>query len=139
MAQSIPIWPGSSSFTTGSTPFGFYDTDSQFQTDADKVAKFCAQRLGYPLTDIELQDINLYTAFEEAITTYGNELYAFKIRENLLSLEGSPTSSNFNHELLQPTLGSVIRIAEQYGVEAGVGGNVTYYTGSLVLTGSKQD
>ena len=36
--SNIAIYPGSSSFTTGSTPFGFYDTDSAFQTDTDKVA-----------------------------------------------------------------------------------------------------
>ena len=34
----IPIWPGSSSFFAGDTPFGFYDTDKAFQTDAEKVA-----------------------------------------------------------------------------------------------------
>ena len=26
----IPIWPGSSSFATGSTPFGTFDTDTDF-------------------------------------------------------------------------------------------------------------
>jgi hypothetical protein len=66
---NIPIWPGSSSFFPGDTPFGFYDYDSDFQTDADKVAKFCAQRLGWPIENVELQDVNFYTAFEEAITT----------------------------------------------------------------------
>jgi len=76
---NIPIWPGSSSFIPGNTPFGFYDNDYAFQIDADKVAKFCAQRLGYPIMEVELQDIHFYTAFEEAITTYGNELYAYKI------------------------------------------------------------
>mgnify|MGYP001353152553 FL=1 len=81
----IPIWPGSGSFTAGDTPFGFYDNDVQFQQDADKVTEFVARRLGYPIMDVELQDINFYTAFEEAITTYGNELYAYKVRENYLN------------------------------------------------------
>ena len=58
--------------------------NSQFQFDADRVARFCAQRLGYPLVDVELQDINFYTAFEEAVTTYGNEMYEYKVRENYL-------------------------------------------------------
>ena len=31
----IPIWPGSSSFSPGETPFGLFDTDANFQTDAD--------------------------------------------------------------------------------------------------------
>ena len=49
---NIPIYPGSSSFVTGSTPFGFYDTDSTFRTDADKVVTWCARRLGYPIENI---------------------------------------------------------------------------------------
>ena len=136
---NIPIWPGSSSFSPGDTPRGLYDTDTDFQTDADKVANFCARRLGYPLVDIELQDLNFYTAFEEAVTTYGNELYAYKIREDYLSLEGAPTSSTLNNSLATPSLGPIIRLSEQYGTEAGVGGNVDYRTGSFVLTSSVQD
>jgi len=64
---SINIWPGSSSFTSGSTPFGYYDTDPRFVYDVDRVATWCARRLGYPITDIELQDVNFYAAFEESI------------------------------------------------------------------------
>ena len=137
---NIPIWPGSSSFAsvTDPTPFGFYDSDSAFQTDADKVAKFCAQRLGYPIENVELQDIQFYTAFEEAVTVYGNELYTFKVRDNMLSLEGAPTGSSLNHSLITPNMSSVVRLSEQYGEEAGVGGNVTWYSGSIALTASLQ-
>ena len=38
---NIPIYPGSSSFLPGLTPFGFYDFDFQFQTDADKLVTYC--------------------------------------------------------------------------------------------------
>lgn len=130
---NIPIWPGSSSFFPGQTPFGFYDYDYDFQTDADRVAKFCAQSLGYPIQEVELQDINFYTAFEEAVTTYGNEVFRWKIRENYLSLEGSSTGSLFNNKLISPTLNSFIRIADEYGVEAEVGGKVTLHSGSITL------
>ena len=137
---NIPIWPGSSSFFPGDTPFGFYDYDPDFQVDADKVAKFCAIRLGYPIENVELQDVNFYTAFEEATTIYGNELYAYLVRENLLNLEGLPISIAFlNNTQITPNLGNVIRVSEQYGAEAGVGGNVNWYSGSVILTGSVQD
>ena len=76
--SNIAIWNGTSTFTTGSTPFGFYDTDSAFSSEADKVAKWCAQRLGYPLVNVELQSGSFYAAFEEAVTTYGNEVYIFR-------------------------------------------------------------
>ena len=137
MANAV-IWPGSSSFFPGDTPFGFYDNDTEFQQDADKVANFCARRLGYPLTDIELQDLNFYTAFEEAVTTYGNEVFAYQAAQNYLSLEGSTTGSTLNYKLQKSNLGAEIRIAEAYGTEAGVGGSVEYYTGSIDLIKDQQ-
>lgn len=136
---NIPIYPGSSSFATGSTPFGFYDSDSTFRTDADKVVTWCARRLGYPIENIELQDIQFYAAFEEAVTTYGNEVYQWKIRENYLSFEGSSTGSILNNQVITPTLGSQIRIASTYGSEAGAGGNTKYYTGSISITAGTQN
>ena len=149
--MNIPIWPGSSSFaaysasyynipSTGSspTPFGFYDNDAQFKTDADKVANFCARRLGYPITDIELQDINFWAAFEEATTVYGNELYAYQVRDNMLTLEGASTATPINNTIITPNLGYIIKLSQQYGEEAGVGGNVTWYSGSLSLKHGQQ-
>lgn len=135
----IPIYPGSSSFFPGDTPFGFYDNDIDFQQDADKVTEFVARRLGYPIMDVELQDVNFYTAFEEAVTTYGNELYAYKVRENYLSIEGSPTASTLNHELITPNFANIVRYSEQYGEEAGTGGTTTWYTGSIDLKQNKQN
>ena len=99
--SNVQIWPGSSSFFPGDTPFGFYDNDQDFRVDADKVSNFCATRLGYPLMDVELQDISFYAAFEEAVTTYGNELYAYKVRENYLSLEGSDSITESNNKLIK--------------------------------------
>lgn len=136
-----PIWMGSSSFTVGSTPFGFYDSDSQFALEADKVAKFCAIRLGYPIMDVELQSGSFYAAFEEAITTYGNEVYQWQIRENIGGLIGSSLPSDvtsLSEAIVAPNLGSVIRIAQNYGEEAGVGGTVPLYSASLQLKAWQQ-
>ena len=134
----IQIWNGTSNFSAGQTPFGFYDTDTEFVTDANKVAKFCGQRLGYPLMDVELQSGSFFACFEEAVTTYGNEVFQYKVRENYLSMEGASKAGSFNNTLIQPTLGRVMEITENYGTEAGVGGNVTKYTGSLYVSGGVQ-
>ena len=138
MANAV-IWPGSSSFFPGDTPFGLYDYEYQFQTDADKVADFCARRLGFPISDVELQPSHFYTAFEEAITTYGNEVYAYKVRQDYLDVEGASTGSNFNNTLIQPSMAGIIRMSQQYGEEAGVGGNLTWYTGSVNTIANQQD
>ncbi len=136
---NISIYAGESSFSPGLTPFGFYDSDTRFQTDADKVVQWCAQRLGYPIENIELQDIQFYTAFEEAVTVYGNEVYQWKIRENYISMEGSSTGSALNNQVITPNLASTIRIASTYGSEAGTGGTTTYYTASLPVSANKQN
>ena len=135
----ISIWEGSSAFTIGQTPFGFYDTDFDFQSDADKVATFCAQRLGYPLMDVELNSGSFYACFEEAVTTYGNEVFQYKIRENYLSMEGDSSITSYNSKLIDGGLGRTIQITENYGTEAGVGGNVTKYTGRFNVTASVQN
>ena len=137
--MNIPIYNGSPVWSSGLTPFGFYDSEPQFQTDAVKVAKFCAERLGYPLTDVELQDMSFFAAFEEAVTIYGNELYAHIIRDNQLSLEGLSTGSNLNTSVVTPSFEPIVKLTEQYGAEAGSGGNVPHYTGSFIMTGSQQD
>lgn len=135
----IQIWAGSSLFVPGQTPFGFYDGDPDFVSDADKVAKFCGQRLGYPLMDVELQSGSFYACFEEAVTTYGNEVFQYKIRENYLSMEGSTPTGTFTSNLVEPSLSRVIAISQNYGTEAGVGGNVTKYTGSIEVTAGVQE
>ena len=108
--MNIPIWTGVSTFAVGQTPFGFYDNDLDFRVDANKVANFCAQRLGYPIADVELQSGSFFTAFEEAVTTYGNELYAYKVRENYLSLEGSSTTIESNNQIIKPNMAGLVRL-----------------------------
>ena len=126
MAQEA-IWPGSGSAIiqpTGSTPFGIYDTDSEFQTEAPQVASWCAKRLGYPIMDVELQDQQFYACLEESVSEYGAQVNQFNIRDNLFHLKGQPTSSNFTHKRVKPTLSETIFISEEYGQEALVGGSV---------------
>jgi hypothetical protein len=137
MAIHIPIWPGSASFFPGDTPFGFYDNDYQFQTDAERVADWCARRLGYPIQDVELQDINFYTCFEEAITEYSSYINTFNTRDNLLNIQGAPTSSNLTGKLITPGFTGIFKLTENYGSEAGAGGNYTLYTGSLQVSPQK--
>ena len=128
----IPIWPGSSSFFQGDTAFGFYDSDSAFQTDTELVADWCAKRLGYPLVDIELQAVNFFVCFEEAINEYGAQLYNFQIINNFQTFEGTSTGSNLNNSLITPNMGGTINVSEQYGSETdGGGGNYEIQRGTV--------
>jgi len=135
---NIQIWDGSATFSPGMTPFGFYDNDTDFQTEAVKVAKFCATRLGYPLMDVELQSGSFFACFEEAVTTYGNIVFQYKIRENYLTMEGASSETSINDKLINASLARMIEISQEYGTEAEVGGKVTLHTGSLSLSVNKQ-
>ena len=137
MAQE-PIWPGSGSAVSGNTPFGFYDTDSEFQTEAPKFADWCAQRLGYPLMNVELQDKQFYACLEESVSEYSAQINQFNIKDNLLSLQGQSTSSNLTHKRVTPNLGRSVFLSQAYGTEAGVGGLVEVKSGSVdVVSGSQ--
>ena len=139
MSIQISIWPGSSSFASGSsTPFGFFDSDTTFRAHADKVSEWCAIRLGYPLNDIELQEGHIYACFEEAVLEYSNQVNQYSIRDNMLLLQGAPTGSNLTGKPINSTLDRLISIAKNYGTEAGSGGNLIYKSASIdVITGKQ--
>ena len=137
MAQE-PIWPGSGSAVSGNTPFGFYDTDSEFQTEAPKFADWCAQRLGYPLMNVELQDKQFYACLEESVSEYSAQINQFNIKDNLLSLQGQSTSSNLTHKRVTPNLGRSVFLSQAYGTEAGVGGLVEVKSGSVDIVSGSQ-
>ncbi len=138
MAQEV-IWPGSSSFSSGQTPFGLYDTDSSFSTEIDKFADWCARRLGYPIMSVELQSGSFYACFEESVSEYSAQVNQFNIKDNLLTLQGQSTGSSVTHKRITPTLGRNVFLSKQYGTEAGVGGNVDYKKGSINVNSGSQE
>ncbi|QQO91889.1 putative head completion protein [Flavobacterium phage vB_FspM_immuto_3-5A] len=138
---NIQIWDGSTNFIAGeSTPFGFYDDDLSFQEDAPKVARYCAEKLGWPVLDIELHERQFYAAFEEAVTAYGKEVIEAITAETISSqLGGGAAGSAVNQTIFRPSLQNVIATSAQYGTEAGVGGPVTLRTAMIDLVANQQD
>ncbi len=114
MAQE-PIWAGSSSFSSGDTPWGLYDSDNEFTSSADKFADWAARRLGYPIMSVELQSGSFYACFEEAVTEYSAQVNQFNIKDNLLHLTGQATGSNVTHKRVTPTMGRTVFLSKQYG------------------------
>ena len=137
---NIVIYDGSANFIAGQmTPFGFYDDDLEFQKDAPKVADFCARKLGFPMMDVELQSGSFFACFEEAVTTYGTEVYQQQIAQSFSGLQGGIQGEAVNTTLIRPSLQNSVRVSKQYGMEAGVGGETTLHSGMLDLTSSIQD
>ena len=133
-----PIWPGSSSFQSGQTPFGFYDTDNEFTSSCDSFSNWAAKRLGFPIISVELSSGSFYACFEEAVTEYSAQVNQFTITDNLLHLQGQSTGSSLTHQNITPSMGRNIRLAEEYGTAADVGGSVPFHTGSIDITSGSQ-
>ena len=126
-------WQGSGSLvTTGSCPFDFYTTDTQFNTECYKSAIWAGERLGYPMMDVELKDVNFYACFEEAVSEYAAQVNQYNIKNDYLSLVGTPVTQSLNGV---PVIGSglsyIINLASQYGGEVGVGGTINVKQGIL--------
>jgi len=143
-SQNKPIWPGSSSFTPGATPFGFFDQESLFQQQADSFAEFAANSLGYPIMDIELIDINFYTAFEGAVIEYSNQVNQVNIVNNLLNTLGVQTGSQYltDGSLTGQTVGTslsyITKLSKAYGTEADSGGNLRWHSASIDIVSGQQ-
>ena len=137
-------WSGSlsGSFISGaSTPFGLYDGDTEFVVDAPKTATWVAKRLGYPIVNIELDNEQIFTCFEEAVSEYSAQVNQFNLRNNLDILKGQPKSNNqnFSQTLVDGSfLPTAFRMSQQYGTLAGVGGNVSIKKAYINLSVGKQ-
>jgi len=133
------LWPGSSSFSPGDTPFGTYDSDSTFQTDAPKIARWCAVRLGYPIQNVELIAENFYACFEEATSEYSSQVNQWNIRNNLENLRGQSNTDNLSQKNIQGSnLHTIVQISDGYGTLAGVGGTTDIKKGYVELVANQQ-
>jgi hypothetical protein len=143
-SQNKPIWPGSSSFTPGSTPFGFFDNDLLFQSQSDSFAKYAAQHVGYPIMDVELQDINFYTAFEAAVMEYSNQVNQVNIVNNLMSTLGIQkdagflSGTSFTDSMVGNSFGYISKLSKAYGTEADSGGTVKWRKARVDMTPGQQ-
>jgi hypothetical protein len=121
----------------GNTPFGYYDNDPVFQNDAQRACFYITRRLGFGVVDVELVDFQIYAAMEEAVTTYGNEVYLYKVRENYLSIEGSYTDSflcNYNISYFNasmsfspPSVATLANFGGDTTMSASLAGGAIYY------------
>lgn len=138
-------WSGSSALEFSQslmpTPFGIYDNDADFRLDAPKTSVWVAKRLGYPIVNIELDNEQIWACFEEATSEYSAQINQFNIRNNIDILRGQPKgkTSNYSQTLVDGSfLPTAVRMSQQYGTLAGVGGNTPIKKAYVNLTESVQ-
>jgi hypothetical protein len=144
MSKFLFLYEDPSTYTTGQTPHGIYDTDSEFQSDSLTVCKYVARKLGHPVMQLEFNSGSMYACFEEAVSEYSQQINHYNTKNWMWEHYGNTTTgSNFSstgsHQAETPNGGmSLFTLSEQYGQAVNVGGNANLYTGSITLTSSKQ-
>jgi hypothetical protein len=126
--------------TVGPTPFGFFDSDSTFQTEADAMVTFVKRKLGDDVLSVELTKKEIWSCFEEACCEYSRIIHETKITSELTNVLGLPTgSADFTNRYAKQTLEFLLRKAEAYANEAFVGGSFNATLGYINLENNRQD
>ena len=127
--------------TTNPTPFGVFDDDTEFQSDADKMVTFVKRKLGDDILSVELTKKQIFACFEESFFTYGQIVNEYQARSQISTFLGTATGSLSGSEQRYPreTLEFLARQAEPYAEEAGIGGAYNTISGSIALEKGRQD
>ena len=133
-----------SSFISGQTPYGTYDSDSTFSTDIVSVTKWCAKRLGFPVLQLEMPSGSFYACFEEAVNEYSQHINNYNIKNWMWEQYGeksriSGSLSTGSLDPVTPTLGPSVTLSDKYGQLVGMSETYDLKKGYITLSGSKQD
>jgi len=132
-------------FTRNPTPFGFFDTETAFQTEADGVVTFVRRKLGDDILSVELTKKQMWSCLEEATLEYGRIINEVDAKSQISNVLGMPTGSgdtmtvNGGGVFPRQSLEYLLRMAEPYAMEAGVGGVYDTVSGSIALVKNQQD
>ena len=55
---------------TNPTPFGFYDQEDDFKSEADSMVTFVKRRMGDDILSVELTKKQIFGNFEESVLQY---------------------------------------------------------------------
>ncbi len=128
--------------TLNPTPFGFFDQESDFQTEADAMVTFVRRKLGDDILSVELTKKQIWACFEEAFCEYGSIVNQYQAKSQLANLLGMPTGSILSgseNRFPRENFEFMLRRAEPYSMEAGLGGSYNTLSGSIELEHNRQD
>lgn len=122
------------------TPFGFFDSDAAFQTEADGMVTFVKRKLGDDVLSVELTQRQIWASFEEACLEYARHVQELKIVSELVNVLGQPTgSTDLTNRYPHRSLEYLLKLADAYAYTAGVGGNFNATLGFINLESGRQD
>ena len=77
--------------TSNPTPYGFFDDESNFQTEADNLVTFVKRKLGDDVLSVELTKKQIFGNLEESALEYGSILNQYQAKSQLVQFLGMPT------------------------------------------------
>lgn len=86
-----PATPFASS--SNPTPFGTYDSDGAFQSDADSMVVYIRRSLGSATMTVELTERDIWSCFENAVLEFGAYISAYEAKDLLMDKIGTPSGS----------------------------------------------
>lgn len=127
--------------TLNPTPFGFFDSDEDFQTEADAMVMFVRRKLGDDILSVELTKKQIWACFEESMLEYSSIINQYQAKSQLGNLLGAPTGSlsGLENKFPRENVEFMLRRAEPYSMEAGLGGSYNMLSGSITLEKGRQD
>ena len=127
--------------TTSPTPFGIYDSETDFISDADNIVTFVKRKLGDDILSVELTKKQIWGNFEEATLEYSSILNQYQAKSQLVNFLGFSTGSMSGSEekFIRENLEFLSRFAVPYAMEAGLGGSYNSLSGSIELEVGRQD
>lgn len=126
--------------TVAPTPFGFFDSDLEFQGHADSMVTFVKRTLGDDVLSVEITKKQIWSCFEESTLEYARRVHELRTKNELVNVLGLPTAStDLTNKYPRRTLEYLSRMAEPYSSVAGVGGSQNVIEGYFDLTLGKQD
>lgn len=125
--------------TLNPTSFGLFDSDTEFQTEADNMVIFVKRMLGDDVVSVALPKKSIWTAFEYAAWEFSRIINEHQIESNIDGLLGLSTGSVIQGKHPRENLDYLIRQAEPYAMEAGYQGFAEHVSGSISLVSGQQD
>ena len=131
--------------TTNPTPFGFFDNESQFQTEADNIVTFIKRKLGDDVLSVELTKKQIWATLEESALEFGSILNQYQAKSQMIQFLGMPitgstgTMSGSEGKYPRENLDFLTRMGDPYASEAGTGGSYNMISGSIQLNANQQD
>ena len=119
--------------TLNPTPYGFFDDESAFQNEADSTVTFVKRKLGDDILSVELTKKQMWACFEESTLIYGAMINEYQTISQLGNIMGMSTGSNIQGKYAHETMDFMLRLAEPYAQDAGMGGSYNTLSGSIIL------